>query len=215
LSTNHRPQIIGTDHAIWRRIRLIPFTVRIPDEERDLDLPTKLDAEQPGILAWAIEGCREWLAKGEQSPPAVLQATAEYRRDMDALANWLEDRCELRPGVRTPAKELYADYVTYCDGTGEEPLKQRTFATRLTERGCGETRTGTARFRTGIRLRNPNDPNQAGFDDITDQDRDAMTQRDVRFDNLPREDVSRVDTEPNVTLRHCVTGKAGDDKWPF
>jgi len=165
LSTNHRPQIIGTDHAIWRRIRLIPFMVTIPDSERDRDLPTKLEAELPGILAWAVEGCRQWLATGEQPPATVLQATEQYRRDMDALANWIEDRCDLRPGVRTPAKDLYADYVAYCGRSGEDPLKQRTFGSRLTERGCGETRTGSARFRTGIRLIDPETPSQAAFDE--------------------------------------------------
>ncbi|MGI8482752.1 MAG: DNA primase family protein, partial [Thermomicrobiales bacterium] len=165
LSTNHRPQIAGTDLAIWRRIRLIPFTVTIPDNERDRDLPAKLEAELPGILAWAVEGCRQWLSMGEQPPPAVLQATAQYRRDSDALANWLEDRCELKAEAREQARELYSDYLGYCDRSGEESLKQRTFGTRLTERGFGETRTGAARFRTGIRLINPERPNQASFDD--------------------------------------------------
>ena len=165
LSTNHRPQIIGTDHAIWRRIRLIPFMVTIPDSERDRDLPTKLEAELPGILAWAVEGCRQWLDQGEQPPATVLQATEQYRRDMDALANWIEDRCDLRPGFRTPAKDLYSDYVAYCNRQGEEPLKQRTFASRLTERGCGETRTGSARLRTGIRLIDLENPSQAAFDE--------------------------------------------------
>src|SRR5207249_1644146 len=58
LSTNHKPRIVGTDLAMWRRVRLIPFTVTIPDEEQDHDLPTKLETELPGILRWAVEGCR-------------------------------------------------------------------------------------------------------------------------------------------------------------
>ncbi|MGI8404631.1 MAG: phage/plasmid primase, P4 family [Thermomicrobiales bacterium] len=164
LSTNHRPQIAGTDLAIWRRIRLIPFMVTIPDNERDRDLPAKLEAELPGILTWAVEGCKQWLSMGEQPSTAVMQATAQYRRDSDALANWLEDRCELKAGAREQARELYSDYLGYCDRSGEEALKQRTFGTRLTERGFGETRTGAARFRTGIRLINPERPNQASFD---------------------------------------------------
>ncbi len=209
LSTNHRPQIGGTDLAIWRRIRLIPFMVTIPDNERDRDLPAKLEAELPGILAWAVEGCRQWLAQGEQPPPAVLQATEQYRRDMDALANWIEDRCELRPGVRSPAKELYADYVTYCDRSGEDPLKQRTFGTRLTERGCGETRTGAARFRTGIRLLHPDQPNQTGFDDFSD----ASDASDANSCNFPREDHFAYEPETNVTNVTNVTGDAGDDPW--
>jgi putative DNA primase/helicase len=58
--TNHRPTIRGTDHAIWRRVRLVPFAVIIPPEERDPELPDKLLEERAGILAWAVEGCAEW-----------------------------------------------------------------------------------------------------------------------------------------------------------
>jgi len=57
LVANHKPVIIGTDEAIWRRIRLIPFTVTIPPEERDKQLLEKLQRELPGILAWAVRGC--------------------------------------------------------------------------------------------------------------------------------------------------------------
>ena len=34
LATNHKPLIRGTDNAIWSRIRLIPFTVSIPECDR-------------------------------------------------------------------------------------------------------------------------------------------------------------------------------------
>lgn len=33
--TNHKPVISGTDDAIWRRIRLIPFEVNFEPEKRD------------------------------------------------------------------------------------------------------------------------------------------------------------------------------------
>ena len=64
LATNHKPVITGTDHAIWERIRLIPFTVTIPKEQRDTTLPDKLLAELPGILAWAVQGCLTWQQEG-------------------------------------------------------------------------------------------------------------------------------------------------------
>ena len=42
LAANHKPVIRGGDHAIWRRIRLIPFTVTIPERERDPKLNDRL-----------------------------------------------------------------------------------------------------------------------------------------------------------------------------
>src|SRR5690606_33658354 len=64
LATNHKPQIRGTDHAIWRRVHLVPFTVTIPDDQQDRDLPSKLRGELPGILAWCVRGCLEWQQIG-------------------------------------------------------------------------------------------------------------------------------------------------------
>jgi len=65
LSTNHRPEVRGTDHAIWRRIRLIPFNVKFHDPGegepmKDLTMEDRLTAELPGILAWVVAGCLLW-----------------------------------------------------------------------------------------------------------------------------------------------------------
>jgi P4 family phage/plasmid primase-like protien len=55
LAANHRPAVRGTDHAIWRRIHLIPFEVTIPADEQDTQLAGKLEAERDGILAWVVQ----------------------------------------------------------------------------------------------------------------------------------------------------------------
>lgn len=57
MATNHKPIILDTDNAIWRRVKLIPFDVTIPEEERDPRLVEKLREEYPGILNWAVQGC--------------------------------------------------------------------------------------------------------------------------------------------------------------
>ena len=88
LATNHKPVIRGSEHAIWRRIRLIPFTVKIPEAEQDKTLGNKLLSELPGILNWALEGCRLWQAEGLTAPAAVQAATQEYREEMDVLGDF-------------------------------------------------------------------------------------------------------------------------------
>lgn len=75
LGTNHRPKVIGSDEGIWRRIRLIPFTLTIPPSERDKKLTAKLKSEAQGILNWAIDGLRDWLDGGLKDPAEVLAAT--------------------------------------------------------------------------------------------------------------------------------------------
>ncbi len=168
LGTNHKPVIRGTDRAIWDRIRLIPFAVRIPDEEQDKHLRTKLLAEAPGILAWAVEGCLAWQRDGLGEPREVRDATAGYRAEMDVLAGFLEDRCVVKEAARVSAKDLYASYVGWCDETGEKPMTQKAMGQRLGERGFDSARVGKdrARYWLGLGLRggDNDDPPAEGAD---------------------------------------------------
>jgi len=142
---NHKPVITGTDYGIWRRIHLVPFTVTIPEAERDPALLDKLRLELPGILRWAVEGCLAWQREGLRPPIVVTHATAQYRREMDVLGTFLEDRCTVRPHGQVSAKSLYRAYRDWCDGAGEHPVNQRRFGIALQERGIEKehTRTGT------------------------------------------------------------------------
>ena len=56
LAVNHKPPVDGSGYAMWRRVHLIPFNVRIPEDEQDRELPKKLEEELPGILKWAVDG---------------------------------------------------------------------------------------------------------------------------------------------------------------
>jgi P4 family phage/plasmid primase-like protien len=135
LATNHRPEVRGTDHAIWRRIKLVPFEVTIPEEKQDKQLPAKLRNEQPGILAWIVRGCREWLHEGLGEPKEVKAATEGYRSEMDVLAAFISDRCVVNPKANVGATPLYNAYKDWCDESGENKLTQTKFGLRLKERG--------------------------------------------------------------------------------
>ncbi len=152
LVTNHRPEIVGTDEAIWRRILLIPFDVTIPPEERDPRLPAKLREELPGILNWALEGCLAWRDNGLNPPDAVRAATSAYREDMDAIGGFLADCCLLRDGLRTKASDLHTRYEYWSAANGEKPLSAKAVASRLKERGFKQHRTGNARWWLGLGL---------------------------------------------------------------
>ncbi len=154
IAVNHKPVIRETTHALWRRIRLIPFTVEIPDHEQDKELPDKLRAEFAGILAWAVQGCLRWQREGLGPPATVRQATQEYRTEMDTLGAFLEARCVVEPGAEGPASELYTAYVEWAKANGEHIDSQKVFGTRLTERGFTALKRGGARLRVGVRLRN-------------------------------------------------------------
>src|SRR5262249_35064790 len=81
---NHKPEIRGTENAIWNRTKLIPFSVSIPENEIDKTLLDKLKNEAPGILAWAVRGCLDWQQQGNLGEPdSVRKATSSYRDEMD------------------------------------------------------------------------------------------------------------------------------------
>jgi putative DNA primase/helicase len=160
LATNHKPVIRGTDLAIWRRIRLVPFTVTISEQEEDKQLGEKLQAEFPGILRWAVEGCLAWQQHGLGMPEAVKNATAGYREEMDVLGAWVAECCVIEPNAKAGAKELYASYTAWCEAGGERALSQRAFGLQLGERGFERYRgTGKKHMWRGIGLKSdPYDP---------------------------------------------------------
>jgi putative DNA primase/helicase len=153
LATNHKPEIRGTDHAIWRRIRLVPFTVTIGAKERDLELQEKLRDELEGILAWAIDGCLSWQQDGLDTPLAVEEATAEYRAEMDVVGRFLADCCYVGDSAEVSSSVLYARYGYWCQENGEQELSQNALARRLSDRGYQNRRsTGGKRVWSGLAL---------------------------------------------------------------
>ena len=132
--TNHRP-IVGGSEAIWRRLRMVPFTTIIPAEERDQDLPRKLWEERDGILAWVVEGARKWYAEGLGVPASVSDATGEYRAEQDTLGQFIETCLIPTPGTHVETQQVFAEYDRWADATGEFRVSQKLLSMRLSDRG--------------------------------------------------------------------------------
>jgi putative DNA primase/helicase len=209
LSTNHKPEIRGTDNAIWRRIRLIPWSVIVPPVERDRKLPEKLKAELAGILAWAVDGCLKWRREGLREPEEVRRATRAYRAEMDVLAAFLADCCEKGEGETAYAGELWKVWQRWCEETGERPESQKKFGGRLSERGFlnhRDSRTGRKVWsgvslrddwedRTGISLNHP----KVSFAGKTDHTEPSE----------PKNNINAQKTEPRGVM--CKQGSDGSD----
>jgi putative DNA primase/helicase len=162
LAANYKPEIRGSDYAIWRRLRLIPFTVTIPPEEQIPDLAEQLKGELSGILNWALEGLGDWLANGLQPPPEVTEATEAYRAEMDIVSLFVQDACVTDPKAVTPSKTLYDAFRDWCAENGHELLTPKQFGRRLSTKGfsCGRARVEGKLYRCwfGLRLRSEDDP---------------------------------------------------------
>jgi putative DNA primase/helicase len=153
MATNHKPVIKGTDHGIWRRIKLIPFTTRIEEENQDKHLEQKLIQEGSGILNWLLEGARRWSKEGLKAPRIVINATDEYRAEMDVIGDFIRERCEQKPGIYIRARELFKCYQDWCDENNERACSERFFGLRLKEIGVEQKRSNDGRYWQGIALK--------------------------------------------------------------
>jgi putative DNA primase/helicase len=147
LVTNHRPVVKGTDAGIWRRPKLVPFTVTIPEAEQDRYLGDKLKAEASGILAWAVRGCLEWQQEGLGEPESVKAATAEYRASQDTLGAFFGEVCLFGPEYTAKASDVRKAYETWCEQNGERPVSGRKMGEVLTERNVERYRSGGIWYR--------------------------------------------------------------------
>jgi len=133
--TNHKPLVAGTDEGIWRRLRLVPFEVVIPKEDRDEHLPDRLATEAAAVLAWLTAGCATWQSQGLDDPDPVTQATAAYRAESDAVGRFLTERCHIVPPARVQSSYLFTAWTRWCSGEGLDPGSPKVFTTNLQNRG--------------------------------------------------------------------------------
>lgn len=145
---NHRPVVRGTDHGIWRRIRLVPFNRTFTAEERDPHLLDKLKAEAPHILAWMIEGALEWQRRGLADTPKVVAAeTDSYRTEQDVIGEFLSEVTERDPASEVCTSDLYAAFRDWAIKNGLRPASKVSLGRRLSERGMRNRRSnGSTRW---------------------------------------------------------------------
>jgi putative DNA primase/helicase len=152
IAGNHKPGLRSVDEAMKRRLNLIPFTVTIPPGERDEQLPDKLKAELPGILAWMIKGCASWIERGLAPPPIVTDATAEYLAAEDAVSVWMEDAGLREPNAWETSNKLWTAWSSWADAAGEFVGTQKRFREQIEARGLQKADQRMARGYRGFRL---------------------------------------------------------------
>lgn len=152
LSTNHKPRISGTDQGIWRRIKLIPFTVdiktkvekAIPDFDRWL-----VGHEGPGILAWLVRGYRDYLANGGFIHcDAVDAITQDFKKESDVIGSFLAEYCEEKTTGEVGATVLFEKFRDDFGGR----WSQTAFGKSMASRGFEKKRIGKNKLQTYLGL---------------------------------------------------------------
>jgi putative DNA primase/helicase len=156
LVTNHLPKVSGDDPATWARLRVVPFNIVIPASEQDPRLDEQLALEADGVLAWAVDGLRDYLTNRLAEPPGVVGATEHYHRDMDAVARFISECCDVGPGDQATTGELHQEWVRWQQQDGCDPMSLKAFGQALDQRGYAARKgAGGVRFRYGIGVSPP------------------------------------------------------------
>lgn len=149
---NHKPAINGTDEGIWRRLRLVPFTVTIPEDERDHQLLAKLQAELPGILNWAIAGCLEWQRDGLKPPSIITDAVRAYREESDTLGRFIAECCEVAKLAQVKSSSFFQRYQHFAEQAGERSMPSKDLPHEMQRRGFNWKRTKAGGLYEGLAL---------------------------------------------------------------
>ena len=99
--------------AFWARVLLVPFPVWFLDGKIAACAPSwsRTPPTKTAILAWLVAGAVRLFHGGLTAPTPVTDATREYERESDPLADFLAEAVNLNPaGAEEEASELYGHY---------------------------------------------------------------------------------------------------------
>jgi len=143
LVTNPKPKADAADLALWSRVNLVPWTVFIAEENRDPQLPLKLQAEAAGILAWIIRGCLDYQHQGLNPPKVIRDQTAEYRAGEDQIGRFLVEAGIVRnTNVKSESAALYKCYCDWAENNGENAVSNKRFSQDLERAGHAKKKDG-------------------------------------------------------------------------
>ena len=151
--TNHAPELSADDAAAWQRITTIPFNVKIRGTK--LEIPGfsfQLREAAPAVLAWAVEGLKQFYQLGLAPPAQVLARTQEYHESTDHVSSFMKQRLECAlPTERVPRTEVWNDWLQWARAENVSIGKQSDFYAKIAKEYAPSKHSGVRVF-TGVRL---------------------------------------------------------------
>jgi putative DNA primase/helicase len=177
LSGNYKPEIGGVDHGIWRRVKFVPWPVTIPENERRPmdEVIGEIWPERSGILNWLIAGALDYLNGGLKTPQEVLDATTEYRDEMDPVGTFSGSCIETMPlgpdgtAAFVSARDMYDAFAAWAVRNAVRPYREKQFAVAMSQKGFVKERANSGVRYLNVRLKNVPEGRRradAGDDDV-------------------------------------------------
>lgn len=166
LHTNHIPNGLTRDYALYQRLLFIHYPLKFIDDprepnerQRDPDLITKLADEASGILAWLVAGCLDWQDQG-LAPPTKLRADAEQLRiKEDTFQQFYNEQLLEEADASVLFKDIYAMFgawfVEEIDETKRYIPSKKAIGLWLDKHGFEGRKPSGQATRFGLRLKTP------------------------------------------------------------
>ena len=209
LVTNHRPVIQGTDEAVWRRVRLIPWEVTIPEAKRDPYLNERLAKEGQGILTWMVEGARKFLADGFEPPEKIRVATRTYRSDEDTVTRFIAECLIIEAGASVSTTDARNVHSEWCEeagiGRGDEASHWLRVTATLKQQGAHSGKLRGVRQWLGVGLAVPDQQ----LSDVVDR----LEHLSDGVDRLDRSSGSSRKTHSHLGKAECPSKPSTSQAW--
>lgn len=160
MSSNFKPALTdATDDGMKRRLVIVPFNSRFDNKDVHLKQRLRTAENKAAILAWCVEGAREWWTHGlGEMPQAVKRILADYYEDQDILGMFLDECCVVEKDARVKVRELLESFnfwLTDCQ-VGRN-VTQRTFSEQMQNRGFRKHKYTSGAHFDGVRLKTEED----------------------------------------------------------
>lgn len=143
INANELPKETEQTDAYFRRFLIIPFEVKISEDEKDINLASKIiENELPGVFNWALEGLKRLVVQQKFTYCAKsLSAVEEFRKQSDSIALFVEEyNIVTDVNSKISLKDLYQDYKAFCTDDNYRPFAKRRFGQRMESLGFTRTR---------------------------------------------------------------------------
>lgn len=147
-ATNEMPTFEGLNMGLRRRINIIPFNKQFGKEDRDKQLTNKLKLEIGGIINWAMDGAKKFMAADYEFPYSTQaeEAKAEFEELVSGAISFFNELYITTPDRIDfyPHQQLYDQYVIWAKANGRKTMKSTSFSKDL-RNNCKGILEGKAR----------------------------------------------------------------------
>jgi len=123
------PTFSGVGDALIRRITIIPFYHRIPEDLRNPHLASQLSSKMGVVVAWALEGARRLVANKLRFSQSDLidEKIREFKETLSASILFTNEIMKKDENNFVEDDELYDSYKNWCIKRGKKVQNYYTF----------------------------------------------------------------------------------------